>query len=679
MGTHFLIFLLMMMMLGTCHVWSFSIRTRHERSTDLADALAILQRQRRRASADFLDSDRLLNQRPYTLEDENDWVSDSNIGNERFQNNDLDNEWVPNGQFSDFEPRMEYDNSEDRSRPYAPISVEPSRQELENIFDPEDVDGNVSNPKLTSASFLEKKTKEEMVNVKGDGKVVQKKSIPQDVAEAIVASSDKDKESNDVLSLDTLTKEEFHALMKAVGKLQKQAVKFSQKTVETPEAKITRVETIQDNGEPNAITIVQPATEEELKSVFEGEESPVVKETEVIVEREPNSSGERIIQHQVISNVSPKKTKALKEKELDLINVIASELEDNIEAEAEKEANEALEIADLGDAGSRDLIGMERDWLINKYQRPTQKRTTKRAASFIPTPARDDDLDNVADDLNTRNLDVSDDAESDLIPSNFDRIAKILELQDEVDNLKIVARLEDLENDVLTDALNEATLAQKEGSVTDIEFESLQQAIRIEEALQKLKNTEDIIKYQDDVIKRGEPWRRKRDPDFESESEITSENHLPSYTLPRTSINAVRPGVNDIQRLVEESNQREDNYLDTDVASFFMSNADECPAVQEYSTNCELADLYSLPVDFEARSLCNLHEMCYACGSSLQVGQDQCDLVYRAAASALCRGKQNCVVESEIFLRTMKLKNRYIPHSQPLCRSTCAAQFLGML
>ncbi|XP_035828242.1 uncharacterized protein LOC118477128, partial [Aplysia californica] len=107
-----------------------------------------------------------------------------------------------------------------------------------------------------------------------------------------------------------------------------------------------------------------------------------------------------------------------------------------------------------------------------------------------------------------------------------------------------------------------------------------------------------------------------------------------------------------------------------EVSSLFLKNADQCPAVREYSTNCELADLYSLPVDYEARALCNLHEMCYACGQSLSIPQEHCDRVYRVAASALCRDQKTCVVESEIFLRTMKLKTRYVPHAQPSCRST---------
>ncbi|BFZ00773.1 hypothetical protein BsWGS_03812 [Bradybaena similaris] len=681
METHIFLSLLSILLVA-CQVASFSISTRHERSTDLAEALAILQRQRRRAVTDYLGSDRLLTNEPYTLAEDADWLRAADVGGGNSRN-PLDTEWESNGRFIDLPAPIEYDIPMDRNRVSVPVAIEPSKQELEDIFEAEDADENISQPKDNPRDLLEKKKKEEMLSVKGDGKVVQKKSFSPVVEEAVVVSPAKDADSNDGISLDTLTKDEFHALMKAVDKLQKQAVKFSEKTIETPEATVTKVEAVQSNGDPKAITIVQPASKEELKAVFDGEETPVVKETEVIVEREPNASGERIIEQQVMSNLSPNKAKELKEKELDLINVIASELEDNIEAENEKESDDEdiLNDENVNEAGRRNIVGIEKQWLNRKYQNPTHKRTIKRAAAFQPAQSPPFNADELAAEISANNDDVLDDLDIAVIPPNLERfVAKILELQDQVDNLKIVSRLEDLENDVLTDALNEATLAQKEGSVTDMEFESLQQAIRIEEALQKLKNGDSSKEYPDEELKRGEPWRRKRGQDFDNTDAVIYPLEQPSsYSVIPESETELSPLVNDLQGIILEPSARQETDPDADVASFFMSNADECPAVQEYSTNCELADLYSLPVDFEARSLCNLHEMCYACGKSLQVGQDQCDLVYRAAASALCRGKENCVVESEIFLRTLKLKNRYIPHSQPLCRSTCVAQFLGML
>ena len=59
--------------------------------------------------------------------------------------------------------------------------------------------------------------------------------------------------------------------------------------------------------------------------------------------------------------------------------------------------------------------------------------------------------------------------------------------QTELDQAKLVSYLEDVENDILTDALNQATLAQVKGHINPDELTSLQDAIRVEEALQQVK------------------------------------------------------------------------------------------------------------------------------------------------------------------------------------------------
>ena len=52
---------------------------------------------------------------------------------------------------------------------------------------------------------------------------------------------------------------------------------------------------------------------------------------------------------------------------------------------------------------------------------------------------------------------------------------------------RLVAYLEDVENDILTDALNQATVAQLEGHVNPLELSSLKDAIKVEEVLQQVK------------------------------------------------------------------------------------------------------------------------------------------------------------------------------------------------
>lgn len=66
-------------------------------------------------------------------------------------------------------------------------------------------------------------------------------------------------------------------------------------------------------------------------------------------------------------------------------------------------------------------------------------------------------------------------------------------------------------------------------------------------------------------------------------------------------------------------------------------------------------------------------------GQTLEVGQGQCDFIYRAAATMLCQEDEECVLEAEIFLNTMKLKHRFVPYQQRICRSRCTAQFLSIV
>ncbi|KAL8595674.1 hypothetical protein ACOMHN_025710 [Nucella lapillus] len=297
-------------------------------------------------------------------------------------------------------------------------------------------------------------------------------------------------------------------------------------------------------------------------------------------------------------------------------------------------------------------------------------------------------------------------------------IQKINELQSELDQTKLEAYLEDVENDILTDALNQATLAQVRGRINPDELTSLQDAIRVEEALQRLKsNRPDGSGIADELLedladdtdvdgsqkKRGEPWRKRNDvpqaevPVFltgdgddvtegDDVDDDSSEDETTSVALGKW-FDANQPKVN-LDDLLEAAAEdlgymggKPDSNLierpgNTKVASLFSDKAGQCPAVQEFSTDCEFA---GDSIDFEARALCNVHEMCYVCGESLGVGQSQCDFIYRAASTMLCRQDEECVLEAEIFLNTMKLKHRFVPYSQPICRSQCAAEFLSIV
>lgn len=462
------------LLLTTDHVISFTISNRHERSTDLADALAILQRQRRRAG--HVNVGRSLGSRPLSIEDVTDWLSRSR---ERDPQDDvyIDPLWVSEGSIKEFEPRVNYLLPSD-NLPAQPVSVEPSRKELEAIFSSEDS----LKHKPAFDDLPEKKKKEEMLEVKGDKKIVQKKSVGTEMAAIVSAADAMVKEDDDNISLDSLTKEEFKTLMKAVSKLQKQVSKISDKKTDGEE-RVTIIEKVEK--EPTqVVTVVQPASNDELKTVFEESVSPVVKETDVIVQGPTGTQTERVIEEDLVPTGGLAERKEIKEAEKELSNALATELEAEITEEAMKESVEAEKEEIEDELNDKNMATLERYWLMNKYlgNNERKKRTVKRESdSMTQLPIKVLGVNDIG-----RSYD-KDSSVFEVAPSapQIDAfVAKILELQNEVDRLKMVAKLEDLENDVLTDALNEATLAQKEGSVSDTEFESLQQAIKIEEALQ---------------------------------------------------------------------------------------------------------------------------------------------------------------------------------------------------
>ncbi|KAK7480485.1 hypothetical protein BaRGS_00028302, partial [Batillaria attramentaria] len=351
------------------------------------------------------------------------------------------------------------------------------------------------------------------------------------------------------------------------------------------------------------------------------------------------------------------------------------------------------EVAAIPDRSS--LSSLDKFWYMNNYLDPESDRK-KRNSKRTPLPPA------LAAATFSRQAAASADSAA-LIEAY---INKINQLQSELDQAKLVAYLEDVENDILTDALNQATLAQIDGKTSAGELRSLQDAIRVEEALQQVKAkklsaetvaTEMIEELEDaadededegEAEKRGEPWRKRAD-ELQSEVPVylTGDNRRQQSELSdiygdTSDAVAWDNGDNDITddysrnlpALLREATNR-----DSSISSLFYDKPDQCPAVREFTTNCAFADQYGLPIDFEARALCNMHEMCYTCGQSLDVTQSQCDFIYRAASTMLCEDEEECVLEAEVFLRAMKLKHRYVDFSQSICSSKCTAQFLGIV
>ena len=58
----------------------------------------------------------------------------------------------------------------------------------------------------------------------------------------------------------------------------------------------------------------------------------------------------------------------------------------------------------------------------------------------------------------------------------------------------------------------------------------------------------------------------------------------------------------------------------------------------------------------------------YLQGYSLEISQKRCDFIYKAASAMLCEDDRECVYEADVFLNTMKLKHRYFPYNMGICR-----------
>ncbi|XP_067669492.1 enolase-phosphatase E1-like [Haliotis asinina] len=622
-----------------CDVGGFSIKRRESPSTDLSEAFRVLERQRRRIrEEDYLAASRLPEPRvqlsPSDLEDwgqgvpsrEEEWLQDA-YGLSPY---DEDSYAVPEL----------VDESNQSNEGPLPEKVETSKEELQSIFGDSDKDAE----------------EEDSAN---EG---------QDSGKEIAATSESEEKGNE---LDNLTEDEFKALMSAVEKLQKRAL--SKKDIKNSAVKVPTTDPV-------------PVSKEELNEVFDDSQDDSQPDSDAVADE--------------VSDVAIGEAVPSKDEELQEVN-------DQVANEGEKDP----------------LTSIENYWLLKDYfngDEKRKKRFTKRAPIAKPPNS---------------------------VPLEETYMKEIQTLRDEIQQLKMVSELEDLENDALTQTLNEATLSQMEGTVSDKEFGSLEQAIKLEEALQDLKNGKvdplivELIAAnalgEKDGMKRGEPvWKKKKRMD-----EADLEQSYPMFPsdkraakrmlmLPSNKRSLKRVQEEEVNhwydRPIEEEEEAEEeqryldaqdaidamvgrlaeseqnDFTDDDIESEgnynrmamapYYKNTDKRVATYQDSTppdsgvcpsdglltNCKFADLQGLPIDEEARELCNRHEMCYTCGATTHVKQGECDSLYRADAEALCDDDGDCVIEAELFLRELKLKHRYSTYYEPACDNSCTAEYIGL-
>ncbi|XP_041356741.1 uncharacterized protein LOC121373956 [Gigantopelta aegis] len=631
----------------TCHVSAFSINRKASPASDLSPALKLLERHKRHIpDGDYLYSPRSRGQ----LSRFDAWDRDEPNANERLFVKAF-------GEMPQYRDDYNQNNVDSSSFENSVKAVQPSKEEIENIFSDEQEHDNDFNSNIMKKS--------QSLSYDGESNLKEKKS--KEILNPLAPLPPKMKKSvseDDVkVSLDNLTKEELEVLMNVVQKLKQQT--SESETASTADDSDTSVKS-------EALTV----TDKELTQMFE-DMPPVTEETKTVV---------------AFKDGRPVAEESTTREKEEIPSDLTDQEADNFEEEEEI-------------ANQNSLSPEDQYWLLNNYlsMSDTRKKRAPIKRSYDPAALEQTYL------------------------SEIDR------LQKKVETLKLIAQLEDIENDALTKSLNEATLSQREGTVSEKEFAGLKEAISVEEALQAIKtgaiSPEDLSEMvASSESKRGEPLykkaRKKMDPG-------SMEDSYPEYTRKRRkwyeepepeSISTRKRNFLEAQRSVDEmvndfttgldqsakesEDEEENEYPEASVSTDrsngpnyllglnYASNPTEtavelyptkqrqdgeCPAVERLISDCQFADDYGLPIDEEARGLCNRHELCYACGGTKELAPGQCDNFYRADAALLCDKDEDCVLQAELFLRTLKLKHRYNQYTEALCRDDCVNDVLGIM
>ncbi|BFZ06217.1 hypothetical protein BsWGS_09256 [Bradybaena similaris] len=611
-------------------VTPFEISRHQEDSSDLLKAVAAFQRLKHYVSPEYM-----LDAKPLTGEDVSSWLSTSDIHHVS-SNSDDDAVGISQGQhllhYASVLKRSDLPNNKQLDM----LTLAPAKEELRGIFD---VSENQED-KTVYEKFVEPNRgellKEQTSNV-GAFKITEAKKA----AESEIKKTDERSSASQYLSLDTLDKEELKTLIKAIEKLRKQSDIFSSEPSEVPVIKPTAKQATGDKRAPDTILVAHSPINGEHNLLSNNLKSRLVKEVIVFPETIPDSHILRRTDKEFVLNNMANKTHVLNNIDVDLINDLISDVEDNLAQEVEHDiqaTNKNVEVM----PSDRRIIGKKNGLQHNRFAALNGNRIGDASLAFR-------DLLNAGGAIltNTGQNDVFDSSEQKVsLPAEKIFAKKMLELQDEVDKLTMIVKLEELENSILTDALNEASLGQEEGTVSSLEFDSLKQAIRVEEALHDLKRHQRMNHKPGDMKKR-KLFERKRDAHSFSKGDIFSEVKK-SYTRGRQVTK------DDFQRLLGQvyllKDQEEKESGTETISSSPKISTDECPPVPDGNTVCSWIDLDSVPADVKAKSLCGWKNMCCGCQSrnadTFHLGRKKCDLILEAVVSALCQN-ENCPLNSE--------------------------------
>lgn len=245
------------------------------------------------------------------------------------------------------------------------------------------------------------------------------------------------------------------------------------------------------------------------------------------------------------------------------------------------------------------------------------------------------------------------------------------ELRGQLYKLKLIEYLEDKENDNLASALKDATLAQlgnAEGYLQD-EYDEIQKALEIEQALQEIKDSDTDEKLDDE----SEPVDIKRsEPTYEDNLGVWYEQPIVDQGDAQQKLEDFVKQYRQTYDLEDDNGEEGDDILPVEVP-VPQTEEDECPQLDLLSSNCEVASL--LDIDNEARDLCNRHEICYICGATVGLSRQTCDYGFRSETVERC-GSTHCIQSGAEFLWFIKQDHKYTTSYVEQCNASCIKKYI---
>lgn len=121
--------------------------------------------------------------------------------------------------------------------------------------------------------------------------------------------------------------------------------------------------------------------------------------------------------------------------------------------------------------------------------------------------------------------------------------------------------------------------------------------------------------------------------------------------------------------------KQETNEEENEETLYYQQEKEKCP-ILEMSRDCQFADMLNIPLNGRKRDLCNRHEMCYICGSTIGLGASICDRGFLADSIKECNGNLNCIRLADTFLRLMRVTHKFNAMPNSVCNVACVRDYV---